>query len=228
MNELEKGKALFEKQEYKEAINMLTNFLLEQNNNADALYTRAMCFRKTEAYEKSVQDLNAILSRLPNEPTLLCERGISHFHNKDIESAMKDMNKAVKLDPENSFRYSSRAYIRANIDAKGAVEDYKKAIELDPKDNISLNNLGLLEENMGKMTSAKNRFKASDKIIGYDPEKRQENENNKLIDKKIQATTIEKSKVQEKETIGRIMLNVFISKATRKEYLTYIKSLFKK
>jgi Flp pilus assembly protein TadD len=218
MNKLEKGKALFENQAYKEAITMLTNFLLEQNNNADALYTRAMCFRKTEDFEKSIQDLNAILSRLPNEPTLLCERGISHFQNKNIEAAMKDMNKAVELEPNNPFRYSSRAYIRANFDAEGAVEDYKKAIELDPKDAISLNNLGLLEENMGKMSSAKNRFKASNKIIGYDPKKRDKTQDNKTLEENNQVN----------ETIGKIMLNVFTSKSTRKEYLTFLKSIFKK
>ena len=124
MNGLEKGKALFEKQEYKAAITELTNFLLEQKNNADALYTRAICFRKMEDFEKSIADLSTILIRLPDEATLFCERGISHFHNKNMEAAMKDMNNAVVLEPKNSFRYSSRAYIRANVDAEGAIEDY--------------------------------------------------------------------------------------------------------
>ena len=211
MNGLEKGKALFEKQEYKEAIEALNSFLTEQANNADALYTRAICYRRTSEFDRSIADLTAILKRLPNEPTLLCERGISHFHNKDIEAAMKDMDKAVMLDPENPYRYSSRAYIRANIDAEGAVEDYKKAVELDPEDAIALNNLGLLEENMGKMSSAKNRFKASNKIIGYDPEKRNKPE-----------------KEPKPGSIGKVMLSVFTSQATRKEYFRFLKSFFKK
>ncbi len=218
MNGLEKGKALFEKQDYQEAIAELTNFLLEQKNNADALYTRAICFRKIEAFEKSIADLSTILIRLPDEATLFCERGISYFHNKNINAALTDMNKAVALDPKNPFRYSSRAYIRANIDVEGAIEDYKKAIELDPEDAISYNNLGLLEENLGKMSSAKNRFKTANKIIGYHPEKRAEIQKNK-------ETEVQSS---QKNTIGKIMLSVFTSKTTRKEYFAYLKSIFKK
>ena len=196
----------------------LSTFLLEQKNNADALYTRAICFRKIEAFEKSIADLSTILIRLPDEATLFCERGISYFHNKNINAALTDMNKAVALDPKNPFRYSSRAYIRANIDVEGAIEDYKKAIELDPEDAISYNNLGLLEENLGKMSSAKNRFKTANKIIGYHPEKRAEIQKNK-------ETEVQSS---QKNTIGKIMLSVFTSKTTRKEYFAYLKSIFKK
>ncbi len=218
MNGLEKGKALFEKQAYQEAIIVLTDFLAKQGNNADALYTRAICYRKNEEFKNSIEDLSTILKRLPNEPTLLCDRGISHFHNKDISLALKDMDKAVELDPNNPFRYSSRAYIRANIDVNSAIEDYKKAIELDPKDDISLNNLGLLEENIGKMSSAKNRYKKSNQIIGYNPEKRNA----------TQKGDLEKVRNQENKSIGKIMLNVFTSKATREEYFTFLKTIFRK
>ena len=214
MTGLEKGKELFEKQEFEKAIEPLNDFLATNQNNADALYTRAICYRKIEDFEKSVEDLTSILVRLPNEPTLLCDRGISHFHNKNIEAAMRDMNKAVELDPENPYRYSSRAYIRAKIDVDGAINDYKKAVELDPKDAIALNNLGLIEENAGRIKSAQKRFKASNEIIGYNPDKRNEK--------------VEIQKQETSESLGKIMLNVFTSKATRKEYFNFLKNVFKK
>jgi len=213
MNSLEKGKELFEKQKYNEAINALNDFLLTHNNNADALYTRSMCYRRIDEFEKSITDLTSILIRLPDEATLLSERGVSHFHNKDIEASMKDMDKAVELEPNNPYRYSSRAYIRAKIDVDGAIEDYKKAVELDPKDPIAFNNLGLLEENAGKIKIAQKRFKASNKIIGYNPNKGNQKEIPKII---------------RKESIGKVMLNVFTSKATRIEYFNFLKSFFKK
>jgi Flp pilus assembly protein TadD len=216
MTGLEKGKALYEKQEFEKAIQPLNDYLVTNQNNADALYTRAICYRKIEEFEKSVEDLTSILARLPNEPTLLCDRGISHFHNKNIEAAMRDMNKAVDLDPENPYRYSSRAFIKAEIDAKGAMKDYEKAIELDPKDEISLNNLGLLQEEVGKMKAAKKSFEKSNELIGYNPEKRQENEDTKIQNN---ANT---------DSIGKIMLNVFKSKEVRKEYFSFLKNIFKK
>lgn len=221
MTGLEKGKALFEKQEFNDAIIELTTFLKEQTNNADALYTRAMCYRKTDDFEKSIEDLTSILKRLPEEATLLCDRGISHFKNKNIEAALKDMNKAVELEPNNPFRYSSRAYIKTENDVKGAMEDYEKAIELDPKDEISLNNLGLLQENTGKMKAAKKSFEKSNKLIGYDPEKRKDAQENpaEKLDENIQ---------EKPNSLGKTMLNVFKSKETRKEYFQFLKSMFKK
>lgn len=219
MNGLEKGKALFEKEEYYDAIIELNDFLESNSNNADALYSRSICYRKTVDYDKSIADLSSILTRLPNEPTLLCERGISHFHNKDIEAAMKDMDKAVELDSTNPYRYSSRAYIRANIDINGAMADYEKAIELDPKDEISLNNLGLLQENAGKMKAAKKSFKKSNAIIGYDPEKR---------NIKTQDLGAKENNDNTPDSLIKIMLSVFTSKKARQEYLAYLKSIFKK
>ncbi len=228
MTGLEKGKALFEKQEFEGAITALTEFLTSNPDNADALYTRGISFRKIEKYDASVNDLTAILKRLPDEATLLCDRGISHFKNKDIEAALKDMNKAVELEPNNPFRYSSRAYIRTRSDVKGAMADYEKAIELDPKDEISYNNLGLLQENSGKMKAAKKNFKKSNEAIGYDPDKRQEEIDKE--DKKPEITEhINNLEVQEnKDSLGKTMLSVFTSKTARQEYIQFVKSLFKK
>ncbi len=216
MTGLEKGKTLFEKQEFGKAIEELNIFLTEQKNNADALYTRALCYRKIEAHEKSIKDLTSILERLPNEATLLCERAISHFHNKDTKLALKDMDKAVKEEPNNPFRYSSRAYIKTEIDPNGAIEDFEKAIELDPKDEISLNNLGLLQENTGQLKAAKKNFKKSNKIIGYNPEKRKA---------KVQDN---KNKDKKQDSLGEVILSVFTSRKTQQEYFKFLKSLFKK
>ena len=213
MSDLSKGKSLFKNQQFNDAIKALTIFLSNEDNNADALYMRAISYRKVGEFEKSISDLSTMLERLPNEPSLLSERGVSHFHNKNIEAAMKDMDKAVELEPNKPYRYASRAYIRANIDIEGAIEDYKKAIELDPNDDIAHNNLALLQENAGRMSSAKNHFDVANKIIGYDPRRKDEN-----------TTSINKSS----DSIGKIMLEVFTSKKTRKEYLNFLKSFFKK
>ncbi len=228
MTELEKGKSLFEKQEFEKAIEALDSFLNKHENNADALYTRAICYRKTDQFEKSIADFTTILTRLPNEPTLLCDRGISHFHNKDIASAMLDMNKAVELDPNNPYRYSSRAYIRSKSDIDGALADYEKAVELDPQDEIALNNLGLLQENAGRMKAAQKNYKKANSIIGYDPDKRKE-----AIDKKDSKENSEKTDTPNeepptKDSLGKVMLSVFTTKQGRQEYFNYLKSLFKK
>jgi len=237
MTGLEKGKELFKKKAFDAAITELNTFLIQQPNNADALYCRAICYRKIEKYDNSVADLTTILTRLPEEATLLCDRGISHFKNKNIDAALKDMDKAVELEPNNPFRYSSRAYIKGKVDIDGAMADYEKAIEIDPKDEISYNNLGLLQENAGRMKAAKKNFKKSNKIIGYDPDKRNENldtgekkqeeiyppEDTKLENR---AETVDIS--TPRNSLGKTMLSVFTSKTIRQEYYNFLKSKFKK
>jgi Flp pilus assembly protein TadD len=228
MTELEKGKALFAKQDFEGAIIVLSEFLTSNPDNADALYTRGISYRKIEKYDASINDLTAILKRLPEEATLLCDRGISHFKNKNIEAALKDMNKAVELEPENPFRYSSRAYIRTRSDVNGAIADYEKAVELDPKDEISYNNLGLLHENAGRMKAAKKNFKKSNEASGYDPDKRQEeiNKEDKEAEKSEHINNLE---VQENhDSLGKTMLSVFTSKTARQEYFHFVKSIFTK
>lgn len=229
MTGLEKGKKLFQQQAYKEAIIELDSFLIKQPDNADALYTRAICYRKIDQFDQSIADLSAILKRLPEEASLLCERGIAHFKNKNIEAAMLDMDKAVELEPNNPFRYSSRAYIRAKTDIEGAMADYEKAIELDPKDEISYNNLGLLQENAGKMKAAKKSFTKSNEILGYDPDKRKEHleSKNESQNTNKELAQSEAIKSEQQESLGQVMLSVFTSKKVRQEYFSFLKSFFK-
>ena len=49
------------------------------------------------------------------------------------------MDYALGLEPNNPYRYSSRAYIKDWIgDIKGAIADYEVAVKLDPEDSICL------------------------------------------------------------------------------------------
>jgi tetratricopeptide (TPR) repeat protein len=221
MQKLEEGKQLYNDQKFEEAIDVLTAFLNEYPNHADGFYYRGICYRKLDRFNESITDFNAILTKLPDEPTLLCERAISLFKNQQIELALDDLNKAVELDASNAYRYTSRAFIRAYVDIDGAIVDYQKAIELDPEDEIAYNNLGLLQEQKGNFREAKKSFNESNKIIGYDPEKRQEKQDDKTLDS---LTKDEKTYLNSWELIK----GIFTSKEVRKEYLVFLKNLFHK
>lgn len=221
MQKLEEGKQLYNDQKFEEAIDVLTAFLNEYPNHADGFFYRGICYRKLDRFNESITDFNAILTKLPDEPTLLCERAISLFKNQQIELALDDLNKAVELDDSNAYRYTSRAFIRAYVDIDGAIEDYQKAIELDPEDEIAYNNLGLLQEQKGNFREAKKSFNESNKIIGYDPEKRQEKKDDKTLDS---TTKDEKTYVNSWELIK----GIFTSKEVRKEYFKFLGNFFKK
>ena len=220
MQKLEKGKHLYNQQKFEKALVVLSQFLLEYPNHADGLFYRGVCYRKLDQFNESITDFNAILTKLPDEPTLLCERAISLFKNEQLDLALQDLNKAVEMDSKNPYRYTSRAYIRAYVDIEGAIEDYQKAIELDPQDEIAYNNLGLLQEQKGNFKAAKQNFKKSNKILGYKPESRfkVQNVENKTIE------TEEKSY----RNAWELLIGIFTSKAVRAAYFKFIKDFFKR
>lgn len=223
MQKLEKGKHLYNQQKFEKALVVLSEFLVEYPNHADGLFYRGVCYRKLDQFNESITDFNAILTKLPDEPTLLCERAISLFKNEQLDLALQDLNKAVELDSKNPYRYTSRAYIRAYMDIDGAIEDYQKAIELDPQDEIAYNNLGLLQEQKGNFKAAKQNFKKSNKILGYHPEKRLEKQNDKMNDNE----TLDFLEEKTYHNSWELIIGIFTSSAVRKEYFKFLKNLLK-
>ena len=101
------------------------------------------------------------------DPDAMHDRAVCHFHCGEKEAALSWLNQAADMQPDYSYRYSSRGWMKqASGDIHGAIEDYKKALELDPDDAVTWNNLGLLEEQLGYQEQAKERYRVSDELLG--------------------------------------------------------------
>lgn len=101
------------------------------------------------------------------DPDAMHDRAVCHFHCGEKEVALTWLNRAADTQPDYSYRYSSRGWMKqATGDTHGAIEDYKKALELDPEDAVTWNNLGLLEEQLGYQEQAKERYRVSDELLG--------------------------------------------------------------
>ena len=59
---------------------------------------------------------------------------MAHLNRNRAEQAMKDLNRAIKIDPKNAEAYDGRgqAYAKSGDPVK-ANTDFDKAIELNPK-----------------------------------------------------------------------------------------------
>lgn len=98
-----------------------------------------------------------------HDPDFLNDRAVALFHNDRAHESMVLLDKAINLQPHYGYRYAARGWMKQALrDVNGAISDYEKALELDPEDAITLNNLGLLEEQLFRMQSAKERFAAAD------------------------------------------------------------------
>jgi tetratricopeptide (TPR) repeat protein len=141
------------------------------------------------------------------------------------------MDSAVEMQPNYGFRYSSRAYMRDSFgDVIGAIQDYKEAIKLDSEDAVSYNNLGVLEDKMGRRNISQGHYNKADSLLGA-------TSNNKMKEMTELGTTINYDRpsvelpkpelVPEKVSFWTQFSRVFTDKSTFKEFITFVKSGFK-
>ncbi len=174
---------------------------LKSISEAEVLFRRGYAYFKLQEFQKSLNDYNLSIQKAEN-PNVYSERGVLYFTVGKLSEALVNMNIALDLEPNNSYRYSSRAYIRA---AAGmivlAMQDYRKAVELDPQDAVAHNNLGLLEEKVGYQLKADKRFEKADKL-----RKEQEKESQMLTQKEnTEISQIEENQL--KNDNSNIVLN---------------------
>jgi tetratricopeptide (TPR) repeat protein len=151
------------------------------------------------------------------------------------EEAIEELDRAANLDPNNPYRYSSRAYLKDRIgDLAGAIADYEKAIELDPEDAVAYNNLGLVEEKMGRKEKAQQNFTKADALSGYPPKKEPEQvlqaSGTTSSEKREEKTTPQKSKTPglTASHFISVLKGIFTEPATRKEFAAFLTGIFVK
>lgn len=191
-------------------------------SNLDNYITKAEKKYADHDFSEAIYWYTRAISEAPNEADLYSERAVAFFHNKELGPSLEDMNKAQELEPKNSYRYASRAYIRdATGDLKGAISDYQIAIKLDPDDAIAHNNLGLLTEKMGHQQQAQVFFDFADKLAKEQFEKTGKPiEKPRNIQHEVEASKSDK-------TLAGEMGKVFTSKQSFKEFINFIKNGFK-
>ncbi|OEK04654.1 tetratricopeptide repeat protein [Roseivirga misakiensis] len=172
---VEKGVEACRKNEFEKGIELFTRALVQNPNQIEALYNRARAYSKVDEMEKSLEDFKQLVDINPINASFIGDYAVSlHLNNKNDLAAIQ-FEKALSLDQENPYRYSSRAFFKDRIgDLEGAIEDYERAIALDPEDAIALNNKGLVEEKLGYAEKAKKSFDKSNDLVGYKPDVKEE------------------------------------------------------
>ena len=155
------------------------------------------------------------------------ERAVAYLNTNQFELSMFDMNRCIELEPNNSYRYSCRGFLKARMgDTDGAITDYEMAVKLDPEDAIAYNNLGLAQESKGFQKKAEKSFSRSNELIGYNPKKFDEGEK-----KQQQQEQEQQRPVAEKEETplskASVAKGVFTSRSGFRDFLRFIKNGFK-
>jgi tetratricopeptide (TPR) repeat protein len=156
-------------------IKMLNNDLENKGTKADYYYKRAIIYASIEDYNQAFADFDSCLLENKNYALAYFSRArirnnlidflesINSLKNKisigksnqikqkttheehNLDKVLKDYNQAIKLDPNFTFAYFNRAYIRA---VKGnfhpAIDDLTKVIEQQPNFAEAYYNRGLM------------------------------------------------------------------------------------
>jgi tetratricopeptide (TPR) repeat protein len=185
---------------------------------------------KARDFEGAIIDFTLALEKDPGNPEVLYQRGMCYFHLQKKSLALLDMDAAVEMQPNYGFRYSSRAFMRDSFgDVIGAIQDYKEAIALDSEDAVSHNNLGILEDKMGRRTISQGHYDKADNLLGV-------NSNKKMKEMTEQGTTINYDRpntdlpkpvtLEEPQSFWEIVKGVFTKKGIQ-EFISFLKSGFK-
>lgn len=90
-------------------------------------------FSKTvKKYDKTIKD--TINKSIKIKPTAQAYLNYYYYNLlRDFKSALKVLDKAIELDPENAFMYEYRAQLkRENNDTDGAIKDFESALAIYP------------------------------------------------------------------------------------------------
>ena len=185
---------------------------------------------KERDFQSAVELYNLAIEIQPDNADVYSDRGVAYYHLKKLNLSLMDMDKALELDSTNPYRYASRAYIKdACGDTEGAIADYKRTIELDPEDAIAFNNLGLLEEKLGRQNAAKVNFKKADELadkLGLNIGQFQETQTS--TESTGNSTTQDTAPQNvESSNILKESAKVFTDKNTFREFVRFVKNGFK-
>ena len=127
---LKRGKELFEKKNYLQALENFEKAIELNPSLAEAYYFRG---RVQLDDKKADADFTTAIELRPNYPEAYFRRGLKNDLNNDRAAAMRDYNKALELNPKFIEAYMTRAVLYL-LDNKGAlaIADYTKVLELKP------------------------------------------------------------------------------------------------
>ena len=126
-----KAEELWEKQDFKGALEQITLSIEASPNYAGSYYFRAFVYLYgIRNFDNAISDFNKSIQMEPDFEGAYFYRGMAYQSlEKNIE-AIKDFSKVISLNKENTDAYFMRALVKSNLnDRQGAISDYDEIIK---------------------------------------------------------------------------------------------------
>ena len=85
----------------------------------------------------------------------LNSRGIGYYEKGDLDRAISDFTRAIRLNPKDAYTFNNRGQTYYAKDRLGrAIADYNRAIRIDPQDATAFFNRGIWYHEQGNLDRA--------------------------------------------------------------------------
>ena len=102
-----------------------------QPRNREARLGLALLCDKDRRPQEAMEHIDVLLRYWPDDATVYAVRGGMYQKRRNYELALRDMNRAIELEPENPDFYISRALLYKDFHKKAlATADFRKAVDL--------------------------------------------------------------------------------------------------
>jgi lipoprotein NlpI len=131
-------------------IKKLTERLIENPDDAGALYRRGQVYASKGAYDLAIKDFGDSLRLNPKDVEAYNNRCWARTVVGDLQSALRDCNEALRLRPNFVDALDSRGLVNLKSgQAKNAIADFDAALKINPRLTSSLYGRGLAKQRNG-------------------------------------------------------------------------------
>ena len=150
-------------------IKSLTSKLVDNPDDAAALYRRGQVYASKGAYDLAIKDFNNSLRLNPKDVEAFNNRCWARTVIGDLQAALKDCNEALRLRPNFVDALDSRGLVNLKSgQTKNAIADFDAALKINPRLTSSLYGRGLAKKRNGSISEGDldiNNAKAMDPNI---------------------------------------------------------------
>src|SRR4051794_33586421 len=131
-------------------IKSLTSKLVDNPDDAAALYRRGQVYASKGAYDLAIKDFNNSLRLNPKDVEAYNNRCWARTVIGDLQAALKDCNEALRLRPNFVDALDSRGLVNLKSgQTKNAIADFDAALKINPRLTSSLYGRGLAKKRNG-------------------------------------------------------------------------------
>jgi tetratricopeptide (TPR) repeat protein len=166
---LNRGLAQYRLKNYAAAIVDNNKVLALKKNDFRAYYNRGVATAASGNYPRAILDYNQALTLIPQTSSMLVadvynDRGLAYFKAADLDAAMSDFSRAVRLNDKDDRAYFNRGCTCAKKgDTFSAINDFSQVIRLNPSNGRAYINRAIAYHQLGYQPAAINDLhKAAD------------------------------------------------------------------